>query len=130
MSLKYPKTWSAYVAKDASQGGEYDAYLHPAEVPPVGNANTIFALHVQIKSESFETADNRYKSLVQSGKLTTSVISVGGVDATRYDGTFANNLVGSAVIFKIRDKTVTIETGAEIYRDDFAKILNTITFNQ
>lgn len=129
LNFKYPKTWSVYIAKDASKGGDFEAYLHPSEVPAVAS-NTIYALRVTIKSESFETANSRYKSLVQSGKLTSSVISIGNADANRYDGTLSNNFIGSVVIFKIRDKTVTLETDAELYRSDFNKILETITFNQ
>ena len=129
LSFKYPKTWSVYVAKDASKGGEFEAYLHPAEVPPISN-EAVLALRVTIRSESFENADNRYKGLVSSGKLSTSVISVNGADANRYDGTLPNNLVGSIIIFKIRDKVVTMETDAEIYREDFNNIIKTITFNQ
>ncbi|MBQ3294292.1 hypothetical protein IJG98_01000 [Candidatus Saccharibacteria bacterium] len=129
LNFKYPRTWSVYVAKDAAKGGDFEAYLHPGQVNPISNTEPI-ALRVTIKSESFETANSRYKSLVQSGKLTSSVISVGGTDANRYDGTLSTNLVGSVVIFKIRDKTVTLETDAEIYREDFAKILETVTFNE
>ena len=128
-SFKYPKTWSVYVARDANKGGDFEAYLHPAEVPPITN-ETVLALRVVIRSESFETAADRYKGLVSAGKLATSIISVNGADANRYDGTLPNNLVGSIAIVKIRDKVVTLETDAEIYRADFDKILTTITFNQ
>ncbi len=129
LSFKYPKTWSVYVAKDASKGGDFEAYLHPAEVPTVAT-NTIFALRIVIRSESFETADKRYKSLVTSGKLSSSIVTVGNTDANRYDGSLPNQLVGSVVIFKIRDKVVTMETDAELYRSDFDKILQTVTFKQ
>lgn len=129
LSFKYPKTWSVYVAKDASKGGEFEAYLHPVEVPPV-SANTVLALRVIIRSESFEAADNRYKGLVSSGKLSSSIINVNGADANLYVGTLPNNLIGSIAIIKIRDKVVTLETDAEIYREDFNNIIETITFNQ
>ncbi|MBR3319466.1 hypothetical protein IKG06_03095 [Candidatus Saccharibacteria bacterium] len=131
VGFKYPKTWSVYIAKDASKGGDFEAYLHPSEVPAVSN-NTIFALRVIIRSESFETAANRYQSLVNSKekKLESSVINVSTTTANRYDGTLPNNLIGSIVIFKLRDKVVTLETDAEIYRDDFNKILESITFNE
>lgn len=129
LSFKYPKTWSVYIAKDASKGGDYEAYLHPIEVPPISNESPL-ALRVTIRSESFETAADRYKGLVTAGKLATSVISVNGTDANRYDGTLPNNLVGSLAIIKIRDKVVTMQTDAEIYREDFNSIINTITFNQ
>lgn len=129
LSLKYPKTWSAYIDKDAVNGGDFEAYLHPAEVSPVSD-KTINALRVTIESTSFESVTNRYKSLVEKNVLTASVISVGGVDATRYDGQLSNSLVGSVVIFKIRDKIVSLQTDAEIYREDFDNILKTVTFNQ
>ena len=131
VGFKYPKTWSVYIAKNASKGGDFEAYLHPGEVPAVANT-TIFALRVIIRSESFETAANRYQSLLNSKdkKLDSSVINISTTTGNRYDGTLPNNLVGSAVIFKLRDKVVTLETDAEIYRDDFQKILDSITFNE
>ena len=129
VSFKYPKTWSVYVAKDAVRGGDFEAYFYPMEVPPISN-DTVFSLRVNIKSESFEAADNRYKGLVTSGRLTSSVITLHTATANRYDGTLPNNLIGSIVIFKIRDKTITLETDAEIYREDFAHILESVTFNE
>ena len=131
VGFKYPKTWSVYIAKDASKGGDFEAYLHPSEVPAVSN-NTIFALRVIIRSESFETAANRYQGLINSKdkKLNLSVINISTATANRYDGTLPNNLVGSIVIFKLRDKVVTLETDAELYREDFNKILESITFNE
>ncbi|MBQ2638437.1 hypothetical protein IJF89_02035 [Candidatus Saccharibacteria bacterium] len=131
LSFKYPKTWDVYVAKDASNGGDFEAYFYPGYVPAVSNT-TVFSLRVIIKSETFETATNRYKNLVtgREKKLDTSVITVNGQDANRYDGTLPNQLIGSVVLFKIRDKVVTLETDADIYRADFAKILETITFKQ
>ena len=128
LSFKYPKTWSVYIHKDASNGGDFEAYLHPVEVSPVSD-KTINALRVTIKSETFETASNRYKNLVERGDLTASVIQINGSDATRYDGKINNNFVGTVVIIKIRDKVAYLQTDAEIYRDDFNDILDTVTFN-
>lgn len=129
VSFKYPKTWSVYIARDASKGGNFEAYLHPSEVPEISNG-TILALRMTISSDTFEGVSDRYKRLVQDGKLSSSIISIQGTDATRYDGQFDNNYVGSVVIFKIRDKTVTLQTDAEIYREDFTNIINTVSFNQ
>ncbi len=130
LTFKFPKTWSVYIGKDASAtGGDFEAYLHPVEVPPV-SSTTINALRVSIRTETVETATGRYKSLVQSGKLAASAVSINGTDATRYDGQLLNNLVGSLIIFKMRDKTILIQTDAEIYREDFNQIIETISFNQ
>lgn len=131
INFKYPKTWSVYIAKDAAKGGDFEAYLHPGQVNPITNTDPI-AIRLTIKSESFETADSRYKGLIQNGVLASSVIKLNNDknDATRYDGELPNKLTGSVVIFKIRDKTVTLQTDAEIYREDFDQILTTITFNE
>ncbi|MBQ8996959.1 hypothetical protein IJ095_02995 [Candidatus Saccharibacteria bacterium] len=130
LSFKYPRTWSVYIAKDASSGGNFEAYLHPGEVSPV-SGGTIFALRVTIESNTnFENVANRYNRLVENGELKSSVITVNGSDsATRFDGTLPNKLVGSVVIFRIRDKVVTLESDAEIYRADFDSLLKTITFS-
>lgn len=128
LSFKYPKTWSVYIAKDASSGGNFEAYLHPSKIQPV-SAKTINALRVTIETNSYEKVIERYKNLVTNGSLTASVITVGGSDATRYDGKLTNDIVGSVVIFKIRDKTVLLQTDADIYREDFSKIIESVTFN-
>ena len=127
LSFKYPKTWSAYIAKDASNGGNFEAILHPDQVV---SGSEPYALHVTIESTPFESVANRYNGDVSKGNLTSSVISINGTDANRYDGTVSRDLVGSILILKIRDKTVTLQTDAEIYREDFNNIIKTITFNQ
>lgn len=129
LTIEYPKTWSVYVSDDASDGKTFKAYLHPREIPPISD-EAIIALRIKIESATFETVSKRYASALKKGTLSSSAVSVNGVDATRYDGQISNALVGSAVIFRIRDKVVTLETDAEIYREDFNKILETVTFNQ
>jgi hypothetical protein len=47
----------------------------------------------------------------------------------RLDGSFSTDIRGSAVIFKIRDKTVTIRTDADTFKPDFENIIKTINFN-
>ena len=131
LSFKYPKTWSVYIAKDAASGsGAFEAYLHPGEVAPVNNS-TIFALRVTIETGSVESITSHYNSLVSKGQLNTSAITINGSEpATRFDGELPNKLRGSVVVFRIRDKVVTLESDAEIYRADFDSIIQTITFSK
>lgn len=129
LSFKYPKTWSVYVEKDASKSGDFQAYLHPEEVHPISN-ESINALSVNITTQSYEEATQKYAGQLKDGKLTSSVIKINGEDATRYDGAIDKEKTGSVVLIKIRDKVATLQTDAEIYREDFDKILKTITFNQ
>jgi len=130
LSFKYPKTWSVYVAKDASSGSTFEAYLHPNEVPPI-SGNTVFALRVTMETGSVESATNRYNGLVSQGNLRSSAITVNGTEsATRFDGELPNKFQGSVVIFRIRDKVVTLQSDAELYRADFDNLVKTITFSK
>lgn len=129
LTIQYPATWSVYIHKDAINGGTYEAYLHPRVVSPVSDS-TINALRIKIEDSTLENVAKRYASALKKGTVTSSAISVNGIDATRYDGQITNQIVGSVVIFRIRDKVVSLQTDAEIYRNDFNKILETLTFNQ
>jgi hypothetical protein len=124
----YPKTWSTYVSNDASVGGTFQAYLNPVAVPPVtGNAQ--YALRVTIETKDYDSALSQYTSLVKKGDLKSSTIKINGVDSTRLDGSFSANIRGSAVVFKIRDKTVTIRSDADTFKTDFDALVATIKFN-
>lgn len=129
VSFDYPKTWSVYVAKDASTGGNYEAYLNPVSVPSVV-ATQQYALRVTIEEKDYDQVVSSYKALVSKGDLTTSSVKADEQNGTRLDGAFSKNIRGSAVIFKIRDKTVTIRTDADTFKADFDALITTITFNK
>lgn len=126
LSFQYPRTWSVYIAKDAVNGGDFEAYLNPVQVNPVGN-NTINALRVRIRDASFDSVAKTYESSIKNGKLTLKTDTVGGVLANIYTGELSNSLRGAAMILKLRDKTVILQTDAEIFMDDFYRILDSVT---
>ncbi len=128
LSFNYPKTWSVYVSQDGSNGGQYQAYLNPVSVPPINGTGQQFALRVNIQTVDYAKTVSTYDSYVKKGDLTSSAIKVGGEDATRLDGTFSDGLRGSMVLFKLRDKTVTIRTDANTFVNDFNALIGTITF--
>lgn len=129
VSFDYPKTWSVYVAEDASGGGAFEAYLNPVSVPPIAN-DTQLALRVNIETGDYDREISSFSRAVNSGELTSSSITLDGVTGTRLDGSFSDDIRGSAVIFRIRDKVVTIRTDAQTFRADFDKLIQTITFNK
>ncbi len=129
LSFKYPKTWSVYVERDASNGGDFKAYLNPNEVEPV-SSETINALRVTIRDEAFDRVVRAYESSVKNGKLQFEVRKVGGVSANLYVGQLPNRIYGALVVFKLRDKTVMLQTDAEIHISQFYTILDTVTMNQ
>lgn len=128
LSFNYPKTWSVYVAHDISQGGSYQAYLNPVTVPPVSDKQQ-FALRVTIEQRDYNQVISSYQDRVKQGKLTPSATSSNGKEGTRLDGQFTNDIRGSAVFYKIRDKTVTIRTDADTFKPDFDALIKTINFN-
>ncbi len=71
-----------------------------------------------------------YETRVKRGDLKTEAFTADGVDGTRLNGEFTNEIRGSAVLFKIRDKTLTIRTDADTFKADFDKLIQTIEFNR
>jgi hypothetical protein len=132
LTFMYPKTWSAYVEKDVTngKGGEYKAYLNPVVVPPVSEAQP-FALRVTITDTGYDKVISTYDGLVQKGTLKASTTSANGQNGSRLDGSFSKNIRGSAVFYKIRDKTLIIQTDVDSsdIKAEFENIIKTIKFN-
>jgi len=129
LTFDYPKTWSVYVAKDGSTSDGFQAYLNPVTVPPVTPAQQ-YSLRVTIEQQDYDQVVKSYQLLVQKGDLKSSATSSNGNTGTRLDGSFTKNLRGAAVLYKIRDKTVIVQTDADTFKPDFEKIIKTINFNQ
>jgi len=129
VTFDYPKTWSVFVNKDVSKGGTYEAYLNPITVPPV-SATQQFAIRVLIEEKDYDKVLTTYDALVKEGDLQSSSVSADGSSGTRLDGNFTKDIRGSAVLFKIRDKTLTIRTDANTFTADFNALIATIKFNQ
>jgi len=129
VTFNYPKTWSFYINKEATSGGTYEAYLNPIVVLPISSGQR-FALRVTILEKSNESVISGYNSLVKKGSLVSSSVSVDGNTGTRLDGDFSKDIRGSAVIYKIRDKTLVVRTDVSTFADDFDKLIATIKFNQ
>lgn len=128
LTFSYPKTWSVYVDEDGSSNS-YEAYLHRVTVPPVDGNESRFALRVVIDDEDYDKAIAKYQGQLKKGDLKSSTVSASGHRGTRLDGTFSKNIRGSAVFFKLRDKTISLFTDADTFKPDFNKIIKTVEFN-
>lgn len=129
LTFKYPKTWSVYVAKDVTEGGNFEAYLNRKVVPPVGDSSQRYALRVLIENEDYDNVIAAYDGRVKKGDLKSSTVSANGVSGARLDGSFSKDIRGAVVIFKLRDKTISVFTDADTFKPDFEKIIKTIEFN-
>ncbi len=47
----------------------------------------------------------------------------------RLEGKFSQDLQGYMILFRVRDKTVTLQSNAETFKEDFDKLLETVTIN-
>jgi hypothetical protein len=128
LTFSYPKTWSVYVAKEIAQSTTYEAYLNPVVVPPVSSKQQ-FALRVLIEDKDFDAVVARYDAKVKKGDLKSSPTSTNGVNGTRLDGSFDENRRGAVVIYKLRDKTISVFTDADTFKPDFEELIKTIKFN-
>ena len=130
VTFDYDKRWSVYEASDVGGGsGDYEAYFHPLVVQQIKSDNR-YALRVTIENASYEDVLKDYEGEVEDGELKSSPVSADGEQGTRFDGQFDKNIRGAAVVFKIRDKTLTIQTDADTFKPDFNKLVKTIEFNK
>lgn len=129
--FSYPKTWSAYVGNNNSDGtGNFEAYFHPDFVPPL-TSGTAFALRFSISNTAYDQSLLVYDDAIKQGVLKSSPITVDSVTGIRLDGSFGPNIKGSMVIVKIRDKTLRVFTESPDFRPDFDNyILKSLRFNK
>lgn len=126
-TFDYPKTWSVYIASNTA-GRDFEAYLNPITVPPV-KSDQRFALRVSITDDPYDKTVASYQSRVKTGDLRSSLTSSNGQTGTRFDGSFSKNIRGALVVYKIRDKSLIIQTDADTFKPEFEKIIKTIKFN-
>ena len=132
LSFEYPRTWSVHVAKDATKGGDFEAYFNPGFVGPISSDNR-FAIRLVIRNKRYEDVLKDYESSIKSGKLTHTVFQTDKITSgARLDGEFSKDINGSAVLFSIPGSpmTVLIRTDTpEATRNDFEALIKTIQFN-
>lgn len=148
ITFDYPKTWSVYQATvTGKSGATYAVYLNPIYVPPVpsnalsdlvsGSKLTPstgyvskFAVRLKVEQKTYDETLTAYNALVKTNQLKSSAFTTGSVTGTRFDGKFNGDITGSAVVIKMRDRTLTLRTDADVFAEDFNKLIKTIGFNE
>lgn len=138
ITFNYPKTWSGYV--DQSNSNEpINGYFFPEIVPSVNRGSstpTAFALRVELVGTDYAQTVKQFDSQISQGKLTATAYvppKMAGVTnvqtGTRFDGEIEQDISGSMMVIKVRDKTLKIYTQSPSYLSDFNNIvLKTLTF--
>lgn len=119
VSFQYPKTWSVFNAKVT---GELESYLNPGVVPPISEQQP-FAVRVLIQAQSYEAVVKSYEGLVKKGDLKSTPYTINGFSGIRLDGRFSKDREGSAILFQVRDKTLTMATDSSKFKTDFDNIV-------
>lgn len=129
ITIKYPKTWSAYVVEAGTNGNSQqpiDGYFQPNIVPDISNQSNNFALHVQLLSQSYSQSVSSFSSQLQQQQVTIRPYkpkNVTGVIGVRVDGQIDQNHRGSVVILPLRSDTLELSTEAVQYESDFNSII-------
>lgn len=128
LTFEYPKTWSVYIPDDGSRAGDFKAYLNPGQVNNIQD-KTVMALRVTILNRLTEEVKREYTDKVKQGSMSVETKIVNNNHVDIYTGTLKSQYIGKVCIFKIRDKTVVLQTDALLFEQDFNDILETIRFN-
>lgn len=129
LTFQYSKKWSEYWSEQLANGGDFKAYLNPDVVPPI-SSNQQYALRVTIEQRDYNDVVDQYSSLVQKGDLKQSSHNSEGKGGARLTGNFSKNIRGDAVIFRCRDKAITIRTDADAFKNEFEAIIRTVDFKE
>ncbi len=129
LSFEYPKTWSVYIAADITSGKSFEAYFNPDVIQPISD-ETIDALRLKIVNESTDEILEDYNDEVEDGNITAETRQINGDPVTIFTGQITDEFQGKVAVFKLRDKTVIIQTDATIFFDEFEHVLSTINYNK
>lgn len=128
VSFDYPRDWSVYVDTDTTRNyNKYEAYFYPKEVPKVSSSQQ-FSLRLTIENKDYDSVMNSYQSKIKKGDLASSSENSQGHEGTRLSGEFSKDIRGYAVVYKLRDKTLTLRTDAEDFKQAFDQVAKTIDF--
>lgn len=122
-NLKYPKTWSSYANE---QGDQLTLTMQPDVVS--SNANTPYALKIEVLSTSYEQSIRQLESNIKQGKANASAYSLPKVQSVvglRVDGEVSKGKTGATIYLPLRDKTIKITCETEDHLDDFNSIVLT-----
>lgn len=125
LDVKYPKTWGAYISEGKNSAMPIDGYFNPDFVPGIADG-TIYALRVQVVSNTYASQLQQFSVLAKSGKVQVApfkAAKVPSIVGSRIDGEIVIGKQGSMIILPIRDKTLKIYTEANQFKGDFNNII-------
>lgn len=124
--IKYPKTWSGYVAVTKNGSNPVNGYFYPKQVPDITSINNNFALRVVVAQQDYASIMRQLQVYVQQGKTKATPYrspNVPNVIGTRFDGVIGSQKQGSMVVMPYRAQSLEIWTEDAGFKDDFNNII-------
>jgi hypothetical protein len=120
--VNYPKTWSAYVDDTGTGSSLVDGYFAPGSVPSATGQNSVFALRVQVLSQTYAQVLQSFSGQQQSGKLIVSAYALPKLPKTvgvKAVGQISSQTTVTMVVLPLRSNTLEIWTEGSQYLADF-----------
>ncbi|MDP9129323.1 MAG: hypothetical protein M3N35_02975 [Candidatus Binatota bacterium] len=120
--VNFPKTWSAYVDDSTTSGTVLNGFFSPGTVPSATDEKSVFALRVQVVSQSYAEVLRSFEGQQEEGALTVSAYAlprlpkVVGVKAT---GELTEGKTVTMIVLPLRSQTLQIWTEGNQYLADF-----------
>ena len=122
IAVTYPRTWSSHVVTKSTGNLVLDGYFHPGTVPDT-KGDDKFALRMTLERADYAKEVEDYQRDVEKGDIKAQAITVNKVKGIRLTGILDRDTNGVMVILPVRDKVLKIWTEANVYADDFNKII-------
>lgn len=133
ISFYHPKTWSIYVDSDGSNNSDFKVYFAPGQVESLSDKSARYALRFQILNKQSDDVLKNYQKKVSKGEMTSSVFNAGSgsdkVSGTKFEGEIDKDMEGIVLVLKVNDKTAILQTDAEVFREDFEALIETLRRN-
>ena len=121
ITVKYPKTWSAFVTEADTSSTPLDGYFQPSVVPSISDASSSFALRLQLVQNSYDSVMAQYNGLVQSKQVTVApytLAKVPSVVGSRIEGQIKPTKQGTMIVLPLRNLTLEIWTESNNFKAD------------
>ena len=131
ISFEYPNTWSVYIANDGTNNSDFVSYFRPSQVDPIEKEESRFALRFKILNQQITSVQSEYDSKLEEGEVTASAFNADNnkLTGTKYVGKISEKIDGIVVLIKVNDKTVVLQTDAQVYAQDFETLLTKLRRN-
>jgi hypothetical protein len=124
VTIKYPKTWSAYVDETGQDNTPVDGYFNPDFVPGISSKSS-YAVRLQVLSQAYSDVLTGLQSKVKNNLITVTPYKAANEAniGVMLKGQVVQGTNGIMVILPLRDKTLQVWTESDQFDNDF---LNTI----